>query len=260
LSVPLIKSASIGSGHPLVLLHAFPLFHGVWKEIQPPVGYRFILPDFPGFSLSPLPQSEISFTDVAQGLNNHLLEQGIEGPIILGGISMGGYWLLEFLRLYPEKVRALMLISTRAGIDKPEAKQRRLETAEKVEKQGMEFLVQVMLPGLLGKTTLLHKPKIVQLVSQWILDASTQAVASAQRAMASRRDQGDLLPKIKVPVLVITGEEDTLIPVSEAQSMAQDIPDSQIRILTNTGHLVPLEVAGEFQKCLEEFIGKVDLK
>ena len=168
LSLPVIVSSSRGSGQPLVLLHAFPLTHAIWKEITPPDQYQLILPDFPGFGLSPLPQTQISLSDASQGLNNHMAEKGIEGPVTIGGISMGGYWALEFIRQYPEKVRALILISTRAGIDKPEIKQKRLETAKKVEKEGIGFLAQTMVPGLLGKSTVEKQPGLILQVKQWI--------------------------------------------------------------------------------------------
>jgi pimeloyl-ACP methyl ester carboxylesterase len=80
--------------------------------------------------------------DAAKGLSKHLLVQGIDIPVMMGGISMGGYWCLEFMRQFPEKVRAFILISTRVGIDTPETKKKRLEMAEKVEKEGVQFLAQ----------------------------------------------------------------------------------------------------------------------
>jgi len=112
LITPTIRSALKGNGYPIVLLHAFPLSHEIWHEINLPEQYQLVLPDFPGFGLSPLPPSQISLSDAAQGLCKHLTEKGIDGPVTLGGISMGGYWALEFIRQYPEKVNALMLIST----------------------------------------------------------------------------------------------------------------------------------------------------
>jgi pimeloyl-ACP methyl ester carboxylesterase len=257
---PTINSVSRGSGYPLVLLHAFPLTHEIWKNFVSPDEVRLILPDFPGFGLSPLPKSEFSLSDVAQGLYKHLMEKGIDQPVALGGISMGGYWCLEFMRQFPEKVSALILISTRASTDSLEAKQKRLETAEKVEKEGVQFLVRTMLPGLIGKTTSMHKPEVIHQVGQWIQESLPQAVSLAQRAMARRRDQNDLLPKIKVPVLVLSGSEDTLIPVSEAQTMANAAPNSQFKIIRDVGHLIPLENPNEFQKCLNEFMSQHNSK
>jgi pimeloyl-ACP methyl ester carboxylesterase len=87
-----------GVGKPLVLLHAFPLSRKLWSQLEPPDGFQLVLPDFPGFGSSPLAPSGLTMMETAQSLQKHLKEKGITGPIALGGISMGGYWALEFLR------------------------------------------------------------------------------------------------------------------------------------------------------------------
>jgi 3-oxoadipate enol-lactonase len=198
----------------------------------------------------------LNLAQAAMGLKKHLEESGIKEPIVLGGISMGGYWAMEFVRQFPENVKKLILISTKAGVDKPEALQKRLDMADKVEKEGTEFLVQAMVPSLLGKTTHEQKKDVVQILVQWIRGTKPQAVALAQRAMANRRDQRDFLPKITHPTLVLAGAEDTLIPVSEAESMAKTIFESHLEILDHVGHLVPLENPIQFQKIVNEFLAK----
>lgn len=251
---PQIKSLIVGSGKPLVLLHAFPLSHEIWKDIIPPFGYQLILPDFPGFGLSPIQDSDLSLPEAAQGLEKHLKEMGIDQSIVLGGISMGGYWALEFIRQFPHQIQKLLLISTRAGIDKPEGRQNRLNMAEKVLTEGTEYLVAAMVPGLLGKTTLENKSPQIQTVRQWIRQTSPKGIALAQKTMASRRDQTDLLPTIQAETLIIAGKEDALIPYSEAQTMAQSLPNSQLQLIDQVGHLIPLEAPAEFQKRLNAFL------
>ena len=244
----------MGSGHPLVLLHAFPLSHLIWKNLQPPAGYQLILPDFPGFGQSPLAHPGFTLADAAESLQNNLKELGVIEPVTLGGISMGGYWALEFARQFPQSLKSLLLISTRAGADKPEGRQKRLASAEKVEEEGTGFLVDSMVPGLLGKTTMVGNKALVQLISDWIRETPPQAVSLAQRAMANRRDQEDLLPKVKVKTLVLAGKEDALIPFSESESMAKTIPNSQLHLLDHVGHLIPLEDPKNFQKILNGFL------
>src|SRR5579859_3200323 len=152
--IPKISSEETGKGLPLVLLHAFPLSHLIWEKIDPPAGYRMIKADFPGFGLSPIAPEGLTLQEAAQGLQQHLEERGIREPFALGGISMGGYWAMEFIRLFPQLVSKILFISTRTGVDKPEARQNRLNMADKVLREGTEFLIQAMVPGLLGKTTL----------------------------------------------------------------------------------------------------------
>ena len=190
----------------------------------------------------------------AQGLADHLNHLHIDQKIILGGISMGGYWAFEFLRLFPEKVQKLILVSTRPGVDKPEGRQNRLNMAEKVLRDGTEFMVDAMTPGLLGKTTLSQGTRVSGRLAQWIKATKPEAVAMAQRAMAQRRDQNDLLKSLTVPSLILAGQEDTLIPASEAQTMSELIPGAQLEIIEKVGHLIPMEAPEVFGDSVEKFL------
>lgn len=252
--IPFVRSIEVGSGRPLVLLHAFPLSHSLWQNLQPPVGYRLILPDFPGFGESPLAPMGLTLKEAAQGLEKHLQEKGIVESFVLGGISMGGYWAMEYLHQFPGRVAKVLFVSTRPGVDKPESRQNRLNMAEKVIQEGTEFMVPTMIPGLLGRTTLAEKPEVVNRVGQWIRSTKPEAVALAQQSMADRRDQTDLLPGLKAPTLVLAGREDALIPPSEAETMAKAVPGSRLRILDRVGHLLPIEDPIRFQEILEKFL------
>ncbi len=250
----LVKSVTVGQGKPVILLHAFPLSHQMWRTLQPRAGTRFIFPDFPGFGLSPLPRpiDVPDFTLLSQSLEQHLIDLGVQTPFTLGGISMGGYWAMEFARLFPNRIEQLLLISTRAGVDKPEGRSKRLQMADQVEKEGMAGIAEGMVPGLLGKTTLRNKPQTAALLGQWLQEAPAPGVALAQRVMASRRDQSAWLPNIKVKAHVWAGQEDAMFPNSESQTMAQAIPDSELKIFEGAGHLVPLEDPDGFQRAINQ--------
>ena len=250
----ILSSVRRGSGKPLVLLHAFPLSHSIWQGLNPPAGYELILPDFPGFGQSALAPAGLTLAEAAMDLENHLQEKGIKEPIVLGGISMGGYWAMEYLRQFPQRVAKIIFISTRPGVDKPEGRQNRLNMAEKVLQEGTEFMVKAMIPGLLGKSTLSDKPEVADQVVKWIRATQPEAVALAQRAMADRRDQTGLLPALKVPTLILAGQEDALILPTEAESMAKAVPGSQLKVLDRVGHLIPIEDAAGFQKILDGFL------
>src|ERR1700722_19753982 len=251
MALPTIKSFTVGQGKPLVLLHAFPLSHPMWKLLHPPAGHRFILPDFPGFGLSPLPGADkIDFTLLSQALQEHLKDLGIKEPFTLGGISMGGYWAMEFARLFPHLIGKLIFISTRPGVDKPEGRSNRLQMADKVEKEGMAGVAETTTPGLLGKTTTSGNPALTGLVGQWIKDAAPQAVALAQRVMADRRDQTSWLPTLKVKTHVWAGQEDALIPNTESQAMSKLIPNCELKLFEAVGHLIPLEDPQSFQTAI----------
>lgn len=249
-----LLSHIVGRGLPVVLLHPFPLSADFWDGLKAPSGFRFILSNFPGFGASALGPDDFTLERAALSLQENLQELRTKESIVLAGISMGGYWAFEYLRQFQPRVSKLILISTRAGVDNPEGKQKRLDMAEKVEKEGTGFMAEAMIPGLLGQTTRLKKPEVVQRVSDWILKTPPAAVALAQRAMAQRRDQTDLLGKISVPTLIVAGAEDTLIPVSESENMSRAIRDSQLKILDGVGHLLPLEDPAQFEKIMDEFL------
>lgn len=249
-----LTSVSRGNGEPLVLLHAFPLSHQLWQDLVPPAGFELILPDFPGFGFSSLAEEGYQMGDAAQDLEIHLKNKGFSGKISIGGISMGGYWALEYFRQFPSRVSRLILMSTRAGSDSLEGQKKRLDTAERVEREGAVFLADAMVPGLLGKTTLSESPAKVEQVRKWILEAPPRAIALAQRSMAARRDQVDLLSSIRVKTLILAGREDALIPFAEAEKMAAGISGSRLELLDGMGHLPPLENPERFQKSLNQFL------
>jgi len=238
----------------IVLLHAFPLSHKLWNQLEPIPGYRFITPDFPGFGTEPLAATGLTLELAAQHLDRQLRAQNVDKPFILIGISMGGYWAFEYYRQFPERVNQLILVSTRPGVDKPEGRQNRLNMAERIEKEGVGYLVEAMIPGLLGKTTLADKPEVRRQLSEWISKTSPQAVALAQRAMANRRDQTDLLTRITARTLILAGQEDALIAPAEAVAMGKLIPNSQVELLDQVGHLIPIESPNHFQKSLRGFL------
>ena len=240
----------------IVFLHAFPLSHTFWDQLKPIQGYRFIKPDFPGFGSTALTNSGFTLEQASLELDQLLKAKNVQKPFTLVGISMGGYWAFEYYRQFPSQVDQLILISTRPGSDKPEGRQNRLAMAEKVEKEGVSSLPETMIPGLLGKTTLAEKPKIKAQLADYISQASAHAVALAQRAMANRRDQTDLLSQIKARTLILAGREDVLIPSSEAEAMNKAIPNSLLKIFDRVGHLMPLESPNQFQEALEEFLSR----
>ena len=227
------------------------------EKSQPSPGYSLITPDFPGFGQTPL-ASELSFSEAAEALENCLTEKGITGPIVLGGISMGGYWAMEYYRLYPKRISSLLFISTRSGIDRPEARQNRLNIAEKVVAEGTDFLLEFMVPGLLGRTTLIEKPDIRSQLNQWIKQTSPQAIALAQRTMANRRNQNELTKEINVPTLVIAGREDALIPLFESEALVKSIRNSQLKVIERAGHLLPIEKPETFQKVVDNFLQELE--
>src|SRR4051794_19226116 len=119
----MLISTDVGEGPVVVLLHAFPLDRSMWlpQIDQLADQYRVIAPDLPGFGDSPL-RPDASIDGFADAVAEHLDEKEITGPVVLGGLSMGGYVALAFARKYPQRLRALVLADTKAEADDATAK------------------------------------------------------------------------------------------------------------------------------------------
>ena len=183
-----------------------------------------------------------------------LLQQlGINEKIILGGLSMGGYTALAFARLFPESLRALILCDTRAEADNAEGKANRNKMIETVESEGAAPIVDQMLPKLLGETTQKERADVVKTIHDLASGQSATAIANALRALRDRPDACDLLPQITVPTLVIVGDEDSITPPSMSQTLADNIPNAQLKIIPQAGHLSNIEQPEIFNRAVREF-------
>jgi len=244
-----------GTGIPLVFLHAFPLNQQMWNDQLDTLQSRCrtISVDLRGFGGSGGSEVPVSMDQMAADVRELLTAVGVH-RIVLVGLSMGGYVSLAYYRMYRETLQALVLADTRATEDKPEAKERRHRFAEKVEREGVSSITEEMVSALLGHTSLERRPSVVQRVRTIIESNSPGGIADAQRAMAARRDSTDLLPEMDLPVLVISGTEDKLTSVAEADSMRQAIKGARLKVIEEAGHLSNIECPDEFNGALVEFI------
>src|SRR4051794_33851096 len=216
--------------------------------------YRVVTPDLRGFGGSPLgddePSLDVAADDVAALLDNLGLDR-----VVLGGLSMGGYVAMAFLRRHPERLHALVLADTKAGADSTQVQANRERIATTVtEDPTSTVLVDEVLPTLLGQTTAAERPMVTGRVRALVQAAPAGAVAWAQRAMAARPDSFDTLRSLTVSALLVVGAEDTVSPPAEAEAMADAMTGARLEILPRAGHLSALEGPEEVNACLQEFL------
>src|SRR5262245_47186431 len=111
-----------GPGAAVVLLHGFPLSRGMWTSQVEGIGsiFRVIAPDLRGHGDSPAPEGVYTMDEMADDVIELLDALHLDIPVVIGGLSMGGYVALSIAARYPERLRALMLMDTRAGADSPD--------------------------------------------------------------------------------------------------------------------------------------------
>ena len=111
-----------------------------------------------------------------------------------------------------------------------------------------------MIPRLLGKTTCETRPDLVEGALQMMRAMSPADVAAVQRGMAERPDSVDTLKTISVPTLLVTGEEDILTGVNEAELMHRHIAGSEVRVFPKAGHYSPWEQPEAVGRLLRQFL------
>lgn len=244
-----------GKGLPVVLLHAFPLSSSMWNVETEKLSrdFHIIAPDLPGFGKSQFQQG-VSMESMAREVAALLDQLNIKEPVIMAGLSMGGYVMLEFLKHFPEKLRGLAFFATRAAADTPAAKENRFKSIEAMERFGLEPFAKKAVKSQLGKTTQEKNPQLTVQVLKIMTENSAASAVAAQRAMASRNDSWDLLASIKMPVLIIAGGEDVLSPPEEMRTMHKKINTSRFYVIPQAGHLINLEQPEPFLELFLDFL------
>jgi pimeloyl-ACP methyl ester carboxylesterase len=227
-----------GSGRPVVLLHAFPLSSALFDALGALPGYRLLTPDLRGFGSTPLGDDPPSLARMADDVVALLDRENLSRAVV-GGVSMGGYVVMELVRRAPERLAGALLVDTKADADTEEAAAGRHTMAEAVLADGRSVL-DPMVDALLGTTTRASRPDVVDRVVGWLDQAAPGSVAWAQRAMAARPDSLTTLSTTEVPVGVVVGDEDTLSPPEAASRMA-DAAGAVVHLVPRAGHLAVTE-------------------
>jgi len=225
-----------GRGRPLLLIHGYPLDHTIWNEVAPRLADRFdlILPDLRGFGASDAVETAYNMDDLASDLARLLDHLGIE-KAYLAGHSMGGYVSLAFARAYPQRMLGLGLIASQAAADSPERKAGRYQSAAEVAEKGVEILA----AGLSVKLS--AEARLQALVREVIARQSTAGAIGALRAMAERDDALSWLQSLTLPLVIVHGDADALIPVERAREMKAALPSAHYIELPGLGHMPMLE-------------------
>ena len=232
-----------GQGTPIVLLHGFPFDHTIWQsQLQDVSGVaRVLAVDLPGFGRSePLGDTQPTMEDYANTLALWAGQVGLD-RFVLVGHSMGGYIALAMMRHFPEMISGLGLVCTRASADTPEARESRSKLIKELWDRGPQAVVDSMLKRLFAPQTLEERPDVVARIQEVMMRQPVEGMVQALQAMAGRPDSTPLLPAIKVPTLVVSGEHDAIIPHDEIDLLEASIPGAVHRVVRHAGHMPMVE-------------------
>lgn len=236
-------------GPVVVLVHGLGGHADDWRNLAPylvKAGYRVYLPDLPGYGRSERPANfSYSVTDEAAVVVGFFDALGLK-QVDLGGWSMGG-WIVQRVAIdHPERVRRLVLFDA-AGLNVKPDWDTRLFTPQSAAE--LDQLDALLMP---------NPPKVPGFVARDILRVSQGHAWVLHRALATmlsgREATDNLLPGLKMPVLIVWGEVDRITPLSLGEKMHQLVPQSELDVEPECGHLAPVECTVSIGPKLVEFL------
>jgi len=216
---------------------------------------RVIRYDTRGHGKTTVPPGPYSLEMLAEDVLGLFRALGIQNTVFMG-ISMGGM-IGQVLGLKaPELLDGLILCDTSSSIP-DEAKPVWNERIETVRKMGMESQVESTIERWFTPRFRKERPDVVGKIVAMIRATSTQGYIGCGHAI---RDLNltDRISEIRVPTLIIVGEEDPGTPVSASQVIHEKIKGSELVILKSAAHLSNIEQAETFNRAVSAFLEKID--
>jgi pimeloyl-ACP methyl ester carboxylesterase len=206
----------------------------------------------------------VRMEDYADDLNELLTKLAVTRPIIVIGLSMGGYIAVQFASRHKERVAGLVLCNTKTASDSHEAAEKRRELMGKIcsswdnVEQVLRSIADSMLPNLFASCTYSDKGDVVEEVRSMIVSNNPRGVYAATWGMVERSDTTDLLKNINVPVLAIGGSEDKFTPPEVIKGLSQIASKGKYIEIPKSGHLPPMEQPKLFAIALNNFIAEIE--
>lgn len=242
----------------IIFVHGFPLNKSMWDlQIEALMDeYRVIAYDIRGYGDSDAGLVDFSMDLFANDLIAFMDKLQIS-KATLCGLSMGGYIVLNAAVNYPKRFEALILCDTQCMADSSKAKKNRLLAIENIRENGLEDYAHESIKKLFAAGSLQTKGSELASVREMIMNTPKQMIYNSLNALANRNETCSKLPELKIPVLILVGEEDEITPPEMAESMHNKINVSQLSIIENAGHLSNIENPFEFNYQIRKFISSI---
>lgn len=246
-------------GPPVVLIHGHPFNRSMWDpqaDVLALAGHRVVAADLRGYGESEAVPGITLLEDFARDIAAVMDQLGLERAVI-GGLSMGGQIAMEFHRLFPERVLALVLADTFPEAETAEGKVFRNSLADRLLAEGMGGYADEVIDKMVAPYNITALPEAARHVLAMMRSTSPEGAAAALRGRAERPDYRESLAQLAVPALVVVGTDDTYTPVAVAESMAEGIPDATLVVIEGAAHMPNLERPDDFNAALRTFLDSV---
>jgi 3-oxoadipate enol-lactonase len=248
-----------GSGDPLIFIHAFPMCSRMWDEQVEffKNKYRVITYDTRGLGYSnEIDSPFFTMEDLADDLIGIIDELKLEN-VYACGISLGGYILLRAVLKDQTKFKTIILADTKAEGENNESLIGRYESIKLIRDGNKEEFAEGFIKKVLSEESYNNedlKNRIREIIS-W---QTPEGMCASVMAIISRMNLTYDLEKIEIPSLIICGEKDILTPTTKAFYMREYIQNTSFKKIMGAGHFTNMEKPDEFNKAVEEFLGKFE--
>ena len=239
----------------IIFIHGFPFNKEMWNMQLDALSenLRVIAYDVRGHGNSYSGTDDFSIELFVKDLLSFMDALEIE-KTTLCGLSMGGYIALKAIENHPYRFDQLILCDTSCKPDSYEAKEKRMKAIEGILENGVEKFADDGIMNFFAQESLITKKDMIAEVREIMVHTTEKSIIKTLLALSKRKETCSILSEIKVPVLILVGEEDKITPPEAAQFMHKEIKGSVLSIIKHAGHLSNLENPGQFNEQLIKFL------
>ena len=236
-----------GKGKPIVLIHGLAGHAEDWLAITPELtrkGYKVYALDLLGFGRSAKPD-----VDYSVALETSIVRQFVDSLKLqqpdVAGWSMGGWIALKFAAENPDRVHRLVLIDA-AGLTFDAVNAGSLRPKNEVE---LAHLMAVLSPHPRPIPSFFARDLLRKFADEdWITDRALKSMRTGKDLMDNKMDT------VKMPVLIVWGDQDVLTPLSIGEQMHEAMPQSVLQVVHGCGHLAPVECSPRVSSAMVQFL------
>ncbi|GAB3751029.1 alpha/beta fold hydrolase [Spirosoma pomorum] len=233
----------------LVLIHGHGVDASIWNSIDADLvsAMPVLKPDFSRST------TRTTIEGYAEELANYL--RNVQAKrVVLVGHSMGGYIALAFTERYPALVAGLVLYHSTATADTPERREQRQKTIEELRAQGSTPFIERQLPKMVSPA--FPSDKVKQLVASY-RTLPADALAVGMGAIMGRPDRTHVLREATIPMRLVLGKDDQLIPYEQTRQLADLSDQIDVALIDQAGHLSMIERPKESVNVLLSFLDRL---
>lgn len=257
-----------GQGPPVILLHGFGACAYTWRFLAPKLkeDHRVFAIDLKGYGLSDKPQDgKYAVSDQADMVAEFIRTQDLHDLVLMGHSMGGGVTLMTYFKVredVPGRIKRLVLIDS-AGYPQKMPWFIRLAKIPGLNTVVSRLLSPRFATALVLKKCYYNKDKITEEqidtyayfgslpgAPEAVMETAQQIVPDDIEAVTAR------YKTIKVPVLIVWGEDDEVVPVEVGKNFKRDIPDSELAVIPKCGHIPLEEEAQETRRIIADFLKK----